>query len=186
MLTLHVHALHVARPQDYIAPMFDTFVPLPEGDLRKQIEDLAASLSFPLTKLQVVIGSKRSSHSNAYFYGFGKNKRIVLFDTLLIPELRPVVEKDKEGQDGDEGADATDTTDTAAEGEKKDVGCTIDEVVAVLSHELGHWYGALPRAWRAGPCACRLPPAACRLPRASRRRVRAAPPCRAALPRRPA
>ena len=49
--------------QDYIAPMFDTFVPLPEGELRRQIEDLAASLSFPLTKLQVVIGSKRSSHS---------------------------------------------------------------------------------------------------------------------------
>lgn len=69
---------------DYIAPLFDKFTPLPEGQLRTAIEKLAASINFPLTKVFVVEGSKRSSHSNAYFYGFYKNKRIVLFDTLLL------------------------------------------------------------------------------------------------------
>ncbi|KAK2154688.1 hypothetical protein LSH36_260g02000 [Paralvinella palmiformis] len=68
---------------DYIAPLFDKFTPLPDGELRTKIEKLAASIEFPLKKLYVVEGSKRSSHSNAYFYGFFKNKRIVLFDTLL-------------------------------------------------------------------------------------------------------
>lgn len=47
------------------------------------IEALAERLSFPLKKLYVVDGSKRSGHSNAYMYGFGKSKRIVLYDTLL-------------------------------------------------------------------------------------------------------
>lgn len=68
---------------DYIAPLFDKFTPLSEGELRTNIETLAASINFPLTKIYVVEGSKRSSHSNAYFYGFYKNKRIVLFDTLI-------------------------------------------------------------------------------------------------------
>ncbi|KAF7731263.1 hypothetical protein EC973_000679 [Apophysomyces ossiformis] len=66
-----------------IQPLFNKLVPLEEGDLRKRIEELAASIKFPLKKLYVIDGSKRSSHSNAYFYGFGKNKQIVLFDTLL-------------------------------------------------------------------------------------------------------
>ena len=44
---------------------------------------MAASLKYPLTKLFVMDGSKRSSHSNAFMFGFGNNKRIVLFDTLL-------------------------------------------------------------------------------------------------------
>ncbi|CAG2110477.1 unnamed protein product [Medioppia subpectinata] len=68
---------------DYIAPLFDKFTPLPDGELKQQIEKLAQSIDFPLKKLFVVEGSKRSSHSNAYFYGFHKNKRIVLFDTLI-------------------------------------------------------------------------------------------------------
>lgn len=50
---------------------------------REEIEGLASSLSFPLKKLFVVDGSKRSAHSNAYMYGFFNNKRIVLFDTLV-------------------------------------------------------------------------------------------------------
>lgn len=54
-----------------------------EGELRSRIEALAARISFPLKKLYVIDGSKRSSHSNAYFYGFGKNKHIVLYDTLI-------------------------------------------------------------------------------------------------------
>ena len=65
---------------------------------RKDIEGLAASIEFPLYKLFVVEGSKRSSHSNAYFYGFFKFKRIVLFDTLLEESEREKLktEEDKE------------------------------------------------------------------------------------------
>ncbi|KAJ7007720.1 CAAX prenyl protease 1 [Populus alba x Populus x berolinensis] len=66
-----------------IAPLFNKFTPLPEGELREKIEKLAYSLKFPLKKLFVVDGSTRSSHSNAYMYGFFKNKRIVLYDTLI-------------------------------------------------------------------------------------------------------
>lgn len=66
-----------------IAPLFNKFTPLSEGSLRTKIEDLASSLKFPLTKLYVIDGSVRSSHSNAYMYGFYKSKRIVLYDTLI-------------------------------------------------------------------------------------------------------
>jgi len=66
-----------------IAPLFNKFTPLEEGELRNAINDLAQTHAFPLTNLFVVDGSTRSSHSNAYFYGFWKNKRIVLYDTLL-------------------------------------------------------------------------------------------------------
>jgi STE24 endopeptidase len=66
-----------------IAPLFDKYTPLKEGELRTRIENLAAKIHFPLTKLYVVEGSKRSAHSNAYLYGFFNNKRIVLYDTLL-------------------------------------------------------------------------------------------------------
>ena len=72
---------------------------------------MAASIEFPLYKLFVVEGSKRSSHSNAYFYGFFKFKRIVLFDTLLEADEREKLkteedkekerlEKEKEEQEG--------------------------------------------------------------------------------------
>lgn len=90
-----------------IAPLFDKYTPLPDGDLRTEIEKLASDLNFPLAQLYVVEGSKRSAHSNAYFYGLFKTKRIVLFDTLL--------------------------------GTPEKGGCQDDEVLAVLSHELGHW-----------------------------------------------
>ncbi|KMT20419.1 hypothetical protein BVRB_1g004140 [Beta vulgaris subsp. vulgaris] len=66
-----------------IAPLFNKFTPLPEGELRTKIEELSSSLKFPLKKLFVVDGSTRSSHSNAYMYGFFNNKRIVLYDTLI-------------------------------------------------------------------------------------------------------
>lgn len=67
----------------FIMPLFNKYEPLPDGELKKQIFELAATLNYPLTKLFVMDGSKRSSHSNAFMFGFGNNKRIVLFDTLL-------------------------------------------------------------------------------------------------------
>jgi STE24 endopeptidase len=66
-----------------IMPLFNKFDPLPDGSLKNKVVDLAAQLRFPLTKIFVVDGSRRSSHSNAYMYGFFNNKRIVLYDTLL-------------------------------------------------------------------------------------------------------
>lgn len=66
-----------------IQPLFNKFTPLNKGPLRDKIEKLAKLVSFPLTKIFIVDGSKRSSHSNAYFFGLFKNKRIVLFDTLI-------------------------------------------------------------------------------------------------------
>ncbi|BFI43046.1 STE24 endopeptidase [Marchantia polymorpha subsp. ruderalis] len=66
-----------------IARLFNKFTPLPEGELRAKIEKLASLLKFPLKKLFVIDGSTRSSHSNAYMYGFFNSKRIVLYDTLI-------------------------------------------------------------------------------------------------------
>ena len=64
----------IAIYHDYIAPLFDRFIPLPDGHLRTIIEDLAKRVNFPLSKILVIEGSKRSSHSNAYFFGLYKKK----------------------------------------------------------------------------------------------------------------
>ena len=66
-----------------IQPLFNKFEPLKDESLKTEIDQLAKTHKFPLTKVFQVDGSKRSNHSNAYFYGFGSNKRIVLYDTLL-------------------------------------------------------------------------------------------------------
>jgi len=66
-----------------IAPIFNEFKKLEDGILKEKIENYAKKVKFPVTEIYIVDGSKRSSHSNAYFTGFGSNKRIVLFDTLL-------------------------------------------------------------------------------------------------------
>jgi len=86
----------------WIMPIFNKFEPLEDGDLRQAIEDYADKVNFPLKGIYVMDGSKRSSKSNAFFTGFGKNKRIALFDTLI---------------------------------EKH----TVEELVAVLAHEIGHY-----------------------------------------------
>lgn len=85
-----------------ILPFFNKLSPLQEGQLKTSVEALAKRLQFPLKELYVLDGSKRSAHSNAYFYGLPWKKHIVIYDTLI---------------------------------EKSE----IEEVVAVLSHELGHW-----------------------------------------------
>ena len=66
-----------------IAPMFNKFTPLEEGELRTAIEKFAGKVNFPIGRIDVMDGSRRSAHSNAYFSGFGKSRRIALFDTLL-------------------------------------------------------------------------------------------------------
>ncbi len=66
-----------------IAPLFNTFTPLEDGELKTSLEKLAAENGFTAKGIFVVDGSKRSLHSNAYFTGFGRTKRIVLYDTLV-------------------------------------------------------------------------------------------------------
>lgn len=67
---------------NFIAPLFNKFEELEDGSLKDGINKLAKDLNFPVTKVFICDGSKRSGHSNAYFYGFGNQKRIVLYDTL--------------------------------------------------------------------------------------------------------
>jgi STE24 endopeptidase len=66
-----------------IAPLFNKFEPLPEGELRNRILQLAEQVGFKTNGIFSMDGSKRSAHSNAYFTGIGKAKRIVMFDTLI-------------------------------------------------------------------------------------------------------
>lgn len=67
----------------WIAPLFNKFSPLEDPELRERIERLLARCGFASRGLFVMDGSKRSSHGNAYFTGFGRTKRIVFFDTLI-------------------------------------------------------------------------------------------------------
>jgi STE24 endopeptidase len=85
-----------------IAPLFNKFEPLPNGELRDRILALASQIGFKTSGIYSMDGSKRSAHSNAYFTGIGKAKRIVLFDTLIEQ-------------------------------------MTIDQGLAVLAHEMGHY-----------------------------------------------
>jgi STE24 endopeptidase len=85
-----------------IAPWFNKFEPLKEGPLRERILALAQKIGFKTSGIFTMDGSRRSGHSNAYFTGVGKAKRIVLFDTLLEQ-------------------------------------MTIDQGLAVLAHEMGHY-----------------------------------------------
>lgn len=85
-----------------IMPLFNRFEPLGEGPLKAAIIGYAAKTGFPLSGIFVIDGSKRSSKANAFFTGFGRRKRIALFDTLIANH-------------------------------------TVDELVAVLAHETGHF-----------------------------------------------
>ncbi|MDD2797387.1 MAG: M48 family metallopeptidase [Bacteroidales bacterium] len=87
---------------EWIVPLFNKQTPLEEGELRSAIESFSEKACFSLKNIYVMDGSKRSSKANAYFTGFGKKKRVVLYDTL-IEQL------------------------------------TVEEVVAVLAHEVGHY-----------------------------------------------
>jgi STE24 endopeptidase len=75
--------LVIALYPTVIAPLFNKFSPLPEGPARERIEALLARCEFAARGLFVMDGSRRSSHGNAFFTGFGRSRRIVFFDTLL-------------------------------------------------------------------------------------------------------
>ncbi|OAQ88111.1 CaaX prenyl protease [Purpureocillium lilacinum] len=67
----------------FIQPLFNKLSPLEDGELKTNVEALAAAHKFPLKELFVIDGSKRSAHSNAYFYGLPWKKHIVIYDTLI-------------------------------------------------------------------------------------------------------
>ena len=66
-----------------ILPLFNKFTPMADGPLRQAIHAMAAKCGFPLGEISVMDGSKRSTKANAFFTGFGKNKKIALYDTLV-------------------------------------------------------------------------------------------------------
>lgn len=67
----------------WLMPLFNKFTPLEDGELKSALTKYADSVAFPLDDVFVIDGSKRSSKANAFFTGFGKHKRIALFDTLV-------------------------------------------------------------------------------------------------------
>jgi STE24 endopeptidase len=78
-----------------ILPFFFKFSPVPAGELRDQVTNFCLRQRFPIRELLVIDGSRRSSKANAFFTGFGPNKRIALYDTLInnhtVPELLAVL-----------------------------------------------------------------------------------------------
>src|SRR3989442_11355405 len=73
-------------------PLFNKFTPITEGELAQRIQRLLERCGFKSSGLYLMDGSKRSSHGNAFFTGFGAAKRIVLFDTLVSRLEPPEVE----------------------------------------------------------------------------------------------
>ena len=73
----------------WIMPLFNTFTPLEEGELKQRIMTYAKSVNFSLENVFAIDGSRRSSKSNAFFTGFGRHKRIALFDTLIEQQTTP-------------------------------------------------------------------------------------------------
>jgi STE24 endopeptidase len=76
----------------WIAPLFNKFTPLADGEVKTRVQALLQRGNFGKRELFVMDGSRRSSHGNAYFTGFGKARRIVFFDTLLERLTPPQVE----------------------------------------------------------------------------------------------
>jgi STE24 endopeptidase len=82
---LFILAVQFVAPA-WIMPLFNKFTPMQDGELRSAITSYADSVHFRLRDISVMDGSKRSSKSNAFFTGFGRNKRIALFDTLIAKQ----------------------------------------------------------------------------------------------------
>jgi STE24 endopeptidase len=81
-VTLYMLGVQFIAPT-WIMPLFNKFTPLEAGELKSAILSYAGSIEFPIENVYVMDGSRRSSKSNAFFTGFGKHRRIVLFDTLI-------------------------------------------------------------------------------------------------------
>ena len=86
--TVLMLALQYIAPR-WLMPLFNKFTPLPDGSLKDAINALSAKCDFPLAGLFVIDGSRRSTKANAFFAGFGRNKRIALYDTLIEKHPEP-------------------------------------------------------------------------------------------------
>jgi STE24 endopeptidase len=75
----------------WIMPLFNKFTPMESGELKEAILTYARTVNFPVKNVFVMDGSRRSGKSNAFFTGFGRNKRIVLFDTLITRHNTPEI-----------------------------------------------------------------------------------------------
>lgn len=82
VLMLFFSLLMNALYSTIILPLFNRKTPLPEGDLKNKVIEFASSLGFSINNIYIIDGSKRSTKANAFFTGFGKKKRIFLYDTL--------------------------------------------------------------------------------------------------------
>jgi STE24 endopeptidase len=95
LCTLVISSILVYIAPTVVLPLFFKTSPVPEGELRDRVTELAAREKFPIRELLVIDGSRRSSKANAFFTGFGRNKRIALYDTLInnhtLPELLAVL-----------------------------------------------------------------------------------------------
>jgi STE24 endopeptidase len=87
-VTVLVLALQYIAPR-YLMPLFNKFTPLEDGPLKTAIQTLSEKCAFPVRELFVIDGSRRSTKGNAFFAGFGKNKRIALYDTLIEKHPQP-------------------------------------------------------------------------------------------------
>jgi STE24 endopeptidase len=87
-VTVLVLTLQYVAPR-YLMPLFNKFTPLEDGALRASIHALAEKCAFPVKELFVIDGSRRSTKGNAFFAGFGRHKRIALFDTLIEKHPQP-------------------------------------------------------------------------------------------------
>ena len=87
-VTVLVLALQYIAPR-YLMPLFNKFTPLEDGPLKTAIQTLSGTCAFPVKELFVIDGSRRSTKGNAFFAGFGKNKRIALYDTLIEKHPQP-------------------------------------------------------------------------------------------------
>ena len=92
LFTLTVQLFFVTIYPILIVPIFNKLTPLEPGSLKTRIDALASKLDFPLSELQVIDGSKRSAHSNAYFTGLPWKKKIVIYDTLIEKSSEKEVE----------------------------------------------------------------------------------------------
>lgn len=81
-VTLYMLGVQFIAPT-WIMPLFNKYTPLEDGELKSTILTYAGSINFPIQNVYVMDGSRRSSKSNAFFTGFGRHRRIVLFDTLI-------------------------------------------------------------------------------------------------------
>jgi len=100
-VTIYMMVMQFIAPI-WIMPLFNKFTPMEPGELKDAIQDYARSVGYKVGNISIMDGSKRSTKANAFFAGFGRTKRIALFDTLISKH-------------------------------------TIQELVAVLAHEIGHY-----------------------------------------------